>query len=765
MKCCFSIVLFFAWVALFAQRESSIWYFGENAGLDFTTGFPQLLQNGALTSNEGSAAISDRQGNLLFYTNGVTVWNRNHNVMANGNGLNGDVSTTQSAVIVPQPNNDNSYYIFTAANENGPFGINYSIVDMGLEGGFGAITTKNAQLDAPTTEKLTAISHSNGIDIWIVIHQSNNDVFVAYLLTETGLDPNPTVSAEAIDLGSLDPNPARNNSIGYMKASPDGEHLVVCHKNYGAELLLFDSSSGEVNLPIKISDNKDVYGAAFSPSGEVLYLSIEAGAILQYDLTADDIPASETLIQDSHFDTGALQLALDGKIYIANYLRPHLSVINNPDVLGAGCNFSYGSVNLGSGISDLGLPNFVQSFFVSYVEAEHFCLGENTAFELSFNQAVSNISWDFGDGTFGTGEQVEHQYANPGEYFVQVTFEVDSELRTDYKFVNIYPTPTANTPESLSVCSSNEDFYVDLSLADQEILGQQDPSVYFIDYYRTEDEAISEENPLGNGFVGDEQEYEIFARVYIRYNPECFALSNFTVTANQLPASPLDSSYTICENGEPLVLDGGDFQSWQWIDAEGRIISRRREISITQPGQYRLNATYNGVDFSCDTSFLFTVEPAATIEGFDHEVQGFSDLVTLRVNAYGSGDFEYSIDGIVFQTTPSFQVPPGRYTLTVRDTKGCTSLQKDIVVLGYNRFFTPNGDNSNERWQIIASEAFTNPRTRIFNRYGQLLVELKDGLESWDGTVNGKPLPSGEYWFRFEYDEGPAQNGHFALKR
>ena len=116
----------------FGQLESNNWYFGSNAGITFSSGAPVALTNGALTTTEGVATISDGSGNLLFYTNGVTVWNRNHLTMTNGTGLFGDGSSTQSAIIVKQPGNTNIYYVFTSDNDAGPNGICYSIVDMNL---------------------------------------------------------------------------------------------------------------------------------------------------------------------------------------------------------------------------------------------------------------------------------------------------------------------------------------------------------------------------------------------------------------------------------------------------------------------------------------------------------------------------------------------------------------------------------------------------------------------------------------------------------
>ena len=164
------IIIFFLIInsLVYAQKEATIWYFGENAGLDFIYNPPIALTNGALITSEGCATISDQNGNVILYTNGVKVWNSNHNQMPNGFGLMGNISSTQSCVIIPKPLCNNIYYIFTVdAIENYlTDGFQYSIVDLNLNGGLGDITSKNNLLFSPSTEKVTAVLHNNSKDFW-----------------------------------------------------------------------------------------------------------------------------------------------------------------------------------------------------------------------------------------------------------------------------------------------------------------------------------------------------------------------------------------------------------------------------------------------------------------------------------------------------------------------------------------------------------------------------------------------------------------------
>src|SRR4051812_29467993 len=149
----------------FAQKENNIWYFGTNAGLDFNSGVPVALTNSAMVTSEGCASVSDTAGNLLFYTDGISIWNKNHTIMPNGTGLTGNSTATQSALIIKKPGSANLYYVFSTH-----FTLAYSIVDMTLNSGLGDVTIKNDTL-GNGSEKLCGAAHVNGTDYWIISHE------------------------------------------------------------------------------------------------------------------------------------------------------------------------------------------------------------------------------------------------------------------------------------------------------------------------------------------------------------------------------------------------------------------------------------------------------------------------------------------------------------------------------------------------------------------------------------------------------------------
>ncbi len=182
-------------------------------------------------------------------------------------------------------------------------------------------------------------------------------------------------------------------------------------------------------------------------------------------------------------------------------------------------------------------------------------------------------------------------------------------------------------------------------------------------------------------------------------------------------------------------------------------------------GDYTLTVTQTQNGITCEKTVAFEVVSSGAPEDLTTEIIGFSDTVTLEIDATGFGDFEYSVDGIDFQSDPRFEVFPGEHTVYVRDVFLCRTLSKQIIALGYQKFFTPNGDGNNEYWNVIGTEKYPGSLLHIYDRYGKLIKQISPMGTGWDGTYNGILLPSSDYWFRYVYDQGKVFTGHFSLKR
>tara|TARA_B100001142_G_scaffold160772_1_gene161006 strand:+ start:2351 stop:7903 length:5553 start_codon:yes stop_codon:yes gene_type:complete len=347
-------------------KEGNVWHLGYGAGLDFNSGSPISI-SGQLSTLEGCASIADNNGDLLFYTDGSLVYNKNHTLMPNGTGLLGHSSSSQSGIIVKKPGSSTIYYLFTVDGmSGGAGGLYYSEVDMTLDGGLGDINSnKNINLIQYTCEKVTAVKHHNNADFWIISRERGGNKYYAFLLTSTGLN----LPAITTNIGPV----YTQNTIGYLKASPDGTMLAAAdHWNFadGVDLFDFDRSTGILSNSMELTNlySTSLYGIEFSPSGQYLYVSEETsnGDIYQYDLMAgsySNINNSRTIIGSASNYGGALQLGPDQKIYHADNGTSTLGVIDSPNLAGSNCNYIQNGVILSYGSCGLGLPTFFSSIF------------------------------------------------------------------------------------------------------------------------------------------------------------------------------------------------------------------------------------------------------------------------------------------------------------------------------------------------------------------------------------------------------------------
>ncbi|TAE01077.1 MAG: OmpA family protein [Bacteroidetes bacterium] len=394
------IVFFFSFSKIaFAQLETSIWYFGEKAGIIFKNNVPSELTNSVLATEEGCATMSNEKGKLLFYTDGITVWNTKHLPMPNGVGLKGDPSSTQSGVIIQKPKNKNIYYVFTVTKEGRADGFQYSSVDMTLDNGLGDVREKNVMLKTPVTEKITAVKHRNGVDMWVIVHEWKSDAFWSFLVTAQGVTKEGVESkVGSVHKGSF------FNTQGYMKTSPDGTNIaLIQEESCTIEVLDFDDETGKVSNPfvIPLKRGSFPYGVEFSPSGSLLYATAaQFGEVYQFNLHAGsvkDIIASKVVVGNSPNKEwiGALQVALDGKIYFPIYGTSFLGAINKPNELGKQCGFKAHVVLLADRIARLGLPTFTQSYFTQAIVEKQLSYFSNKA-ELNKILVLQNLSFETG---------------------------------------------------------------------------------------------------------------------------------------------------------------------------------------------------------------------------------------------------------------------------------------------------------------------------------------------------------------------------------
>ncbi len=649
---------------LFAQNQSSNWYFGLGAGLNFDQNIVTPLIDGKTTYFEGTSTISDSCGNLLFYTDGETIWNRLHDTLTNGKNLNGHGTSSQSSIIIPKPNSDSLYYVFTVDFQGGTEGLNYSIVNMNLSNGLGEVIAKNIPLITPICEKITSVYHRNGKDVWVVVHHFGSNAFYSYLIDSSGVNNFPVISNSG---STININLNGTNAQGCMKISPKGDKLAIAN-GYSSELFDFNDSTGIVSNPL-ILENNTIYNYAveFSPSGKILYTC--GGGIYQYNLTATNIPASRYTV---HFSAGfyGLQLGPNGKIYSAQSGNNSINVINEPNALGINCDFQNGAINLNGKVCKIGLPNFIQSYFKPNFTINNLCYNDSAIFNLNGIE-YDSLLWNFNDPITGVDSisrlpNPKHLFSSPGNYTITLTIFFNGT--TDVYTKNIV-----------------------------------------IEYIN-----------LGND--------------------------------------------TILCDGDTLKLELNNPGRFLWQNGASENFQE-----ITSAGIYWVEYFSNTCCTLYDTISV-SFQPPIDIELLGNNEICIGDTVTLSVVGDTSNQkFLWSTG----ETNSLIEIQnAGIYWVEVEEGK--CKIKKEINISINNapcdgklilpNVYTPNMDGLNDLFTPILSENIKDIKTKIYNRWGQLLFESKSLNIGWDGkTTSGDNVPEGTYYFIVNYTN--FNNQDFSLQQ
>ena len=592
------LFIFFAF-NIFSQKEANFWYFGNNAALDFNSGTPVPVGGSQLNTTEGCSSFSDVDGNLLFYvgaptpiTNNLTIWNKNNQPMPNGIGLQGDSSSSQSALTVPAPGQPNIYYLFTVgAPSSDNQGFWYYTIDMTANGGLGDVVAGPIDLSEGNSnlwsEKVTAVRANDCGEFWVISFRRPN-IFYAYKVNNAGVDrANPVVST------ILNYNVNQSGARGYLKVSPDGEKLISANMNDGTFLFSFDDATGRVSNfnnttfanQINLNGNQG-YGVEFSISSRRLYISTGSfnpttENLFQFDVTQStlsDINASRFLVH-SYFNTrGALQLGPDAKIYWTSNASNNISVINNPEELGVASNYSHQTVRVGSGIvtASQGLPPFISSLLlpIEITDSETndpinnqdlaLCTGTNKTFipETITGTTPPTYRWFFNNGTTPIATTPNLTLTNlaltdTGTYtlVVELTDNCGNITQYDGTFdVTVFDAATATQPTNIIFCDTDRDGINDFNLQaskDAEILNGLDPTIFEVVYFESMADATANTNPLANPYMNPTMfsSQTIFARVHNTAAPTaCFDITNFVLQVTDLPVPQDPTVYDVCDN-------------------------------------------------------------------------------------------------------------------------------------------------------------------------------------------------------------------------
>lgn len=735
-----SLVVLFPFV-LYAQKQDNSWCYGNGRLINFNSVPAPTLSASSIFATENCATVSDNTtGNLLFYTNGVKVWDRTHKIMPNGTNIGNDTAgtTAQGCVIASNIADTNKYYVFTlepnSGNPNVRGKLAYTVIDMSLNGGLGDVdySQKNIPIKDSLSESLTLIQ--GNCCMWLLAHSILKDSFFAFKITPTGITTKPVVSVGGY--------PYLHNGVGYIKASPDGKKLALSSVQspvLGSFIALhdFDVNTGKVSNGIIIDNinydllNAYFYALEFSPNSSKLFVNMRIPAVYQYDIslgTAVAIKASKTYIPTPLSDiSNGLQLGPDNKLYVAGGSLAALGQISNPDIMYPGC--TYKSLFILStadqhGGNILGLPQkagYVNATFQSNTKKISTCFSQQVALQAPDGAAYP--VWQDGSAS-------NYFYTNTaGTYWVKsvigCTIHTDSFIvvNTDFNF---------DLGNDTSICT-NQPLRIGFNIPDAS--------------YQWQDGSTA--NPYTINKAGT-------YKLKITVNG-CSKWDELKVLAKAPPDISLGNDTVLCL-GDTLILQVSDtFKSYKWSTG-----SNQNSIIASTTGNYSVSV-FDGLCTTTDDVNLNFFNPSINL-GPD-ELLCTGETKILKVNSFPGSTYQWS-DG---STNDNITVSKTG-TYTVKAINKCGEFSDEINVAFENcdcipiipSAFTPNKDGRNDYIQPHLSCNVATYKFMIVNRFGQEVFSSTDPGQKWDGTQNGKNCDLGTYFYLLKL-KGP-KNRDFLFK-
>ncbi|MEB8344783.1 T9SS type B sorting domain-containing protein [Flavobacteriaceae bacterium KMM 6898] len=399
------------------------------------------------------------------------------------------------------------------------------------------------------------------------------------------------------------------------------------------------------------------------------------------------------------------------------------------------------------------------------------CDNENIVLDATTTNAIQ-YEWfsDTGSGfTLIIGETGPTLNVNLSAFF---RVKVNTATETIFSDVQIgfITAPTTFAVADETACS-DLGFY-DLFQKDQEALGSQSTTDFIVSYHNSLSDAVDGVGQLSKEYHIKSGIETIYVRTTSLANPECFDVSQqFELKVLQTPEITFPTEIFLCENSTSAVIGAliaNAAYSYSWSTG-----ATSSSIEVFVGGTYILTMTYEENGFPCERIVPINVVISKTPAITDVVIEDVQDNNTVSVITDIDGLFEYQLDNGPFQEGNTFSnVLPGDHVVTINDLKGCGSVSEPIVVVGFPKFFSPNGDSVNDEWNIVGIEALQDPVIFIYDRYGKLLRQMTKDSMGWNGEVNGKSLPSSDYWFQLTYVDARGLrttakyiDSHFSLKR
>jgi hypothetical protein len=481
----FTIILLLLHTNSQAQFQADNWILGEWVGLNFNTGIPVQWYPVNYSPNGGGfgngTVMSDSSGNILFYSQGRTIWNRQGNVMQNGDNILAGFKWEQSCVAFPKPESTNEYYLFSVSDWVNPKGLYYSVIDMSLNNGLGSVISKNNFLYASfwAHNKLFVTKGNNSNEYWVVSRLFNDDRYVSFRIDATGVNPDPIYSNTGVYREFV------YGDGGYLKISPNKKYLVAAYTRggsfgppnplYAFDICTFDHKTGTINYLFMINDYdtlnssyNDPIGCEFSPDSKYLYLTFYRDTnntyLYQFDIEfiSDSTGFMNSRVLVSDKSGRGLQLSNDGKIYssmpsanVTNH-QYYLGVVNKPWKKGVDCEFNPAGVYISGRKTDIWVPNILLDYLYRFEWEGDQCQFSPIIFKPNFRPAPDSVRWffdEFAPGSLSNELSPTYAFQNPGIHEVEVDIWYPTgRFEHTSREIEIYPTPQPDIGPDTVIC-------------------------------------------------------------------------------------------------------------------------------------------------------------------------------------------------------------------------------------------------------------------------------------------------------------------------
>lgn len=723
-------------------QQNSNWYFGEGLSMSFQGG--TVVAGTSPISSIGinqASVLSDSNGNVVCSTDGDKVYN-------SGNAQIHDFSnTTSENIIIPDPASEDRFYIF----RSGVNGLNYSIVDMTLNGGEGGINEDEEDIEiGDYNVQMVATRNVNATDFWLITSHnqngnSDNVTVTVYSITADGVTEGDSEGQDYIFGGWY-------STIDDMRISPECTKIVMAYKGHYLVLIQFDNETGLLsNLLSSSLDAGNSFGPSdldqweFSADGNYLFDLEDHSAMARYSLVnwnITDIANSEEVIIPFDWMSSDiwsdLKLGIDGNIYLYNNLDNQIDKIINTsgevediELVEAVLTFEDGMTNLFPNTSNFACISLDAGVFHQYE-----CLGDSTELWFSSTIQADSVSWDFGDPDSGIGNTSTeffpiHVFSASGVYEVILTVYFEEQESVYNHFLTIYAIPVFDLGPDFDFCSGED-----------ATIGVSSTSGYT--YLWNTGASTPTIEIAGSG------EYQLEIT-----NGSCSYVDSVSIEVFMPVASTLDEEYIECGEG-PVTLNANpvNAESIEWSTG-----SSNESITVTNSGTYSVTLSNTCFESVYTAEVIFVEIPDLISET---QLNGCNGDTLVAGVSYNQGELLWNTGS----TAPSILITEsGQYSVEV-EYLGCT--RSDIIDVELEDFiplswieipnvFTPNGDSKNQVFRPfvkmdpeypLCNSPVVDISMNVYNRWGNLLAE---DVCFWSASADGADIyHEGVYYYIIE---------------